>query len=292
MVSRHSAFYSPLIATLAGGFLREEGMEASYSVLQPGQRSHLLIGSGEVDLMQSAVSSNWGPMEEGLSELPVHFAQINQRDGFFLAARRRSPRFSWKDLEGATLLADHALQPLAMLRYAAHANGVDWSRIHLVDAGSPDRMEAAFRAGGGDYVHLQGPAPQQLEKDGVGFVVASVGEAMPAVAFSSLTASRRWLETETAAVFLRAYQRGREWVDQAPAAEVAHAESSFFPGIDPDALARTIAVYQQLGCWDGPLEIQRELYEQALEVFLHSGAIRRRWPYQDVVISPSRRDAR
>src|SRR5579872_3632394 len=37
--------------------------------------------------MQSAVSSNWKPMEQGESALPVHFAQINQRDGFFLVAR-------------------------------------------------------------------------------------------------------------------------------------------------------------------------------------------------------------
>ena len=52
-------------------------------------------------------------------------------------------------------------------------------------------MVAAFRSGAGDYVHLQGPAPQQLEADGVGHVVASVGEAIGPVAFSSLCARRR-----------------------------------------------------------------------------------------------------
>ena len=31
-----SAFYSPLIATMAGGFLAEEGLEADWSVALPG----------------------------------------------------------------------------------------------------------------------------------------------------------------------------------------------------------------------------------------------------------------
>src|ERR1051325_2762858 len=154
MVSRHSAFYSPLIARLAAGFLQEEGIAATYDVLPPGGRSHDLIREGAVDIMQSAVSSNWRLIEAGIEPRPVHFAQINCRDGFFLAARQSDPTFQWKKLEGATLLADHGLQPLVMLKYAAHSNGVDWSSIDVVDAGSPERMEAAFRNGDGDYVHL------------------------------------------------------------------------------------------------------------------------------------------
>ena len=35
--TRFSAFYSPLIATLAGGFLREEGFTARHSTAPPGQ---------------------------------------------------------------------------------------------------------------------------------------------------------------------------------------------------------------------------------------------------------------
>lgn len=34
-VTRHSAFYSPLIITLAGGYLREEGLESSYDIVTP-----------------------------------------------------------------------------------------------------------------------------------------------------------------------------------------------------------------------------------------------------------------
>src|SRR5207302_7630955 len=129
---------------------------------------------------------NWKPMERGESPLPVHFAQINRRDGFFLAAREPYSSFEFRMLEGKSLLADHALQPLVMLRYAVQLNGADWNKIHVIDAGSPEEMAAAFRAGTGDFVHLQGPAPQQMEHDAIGHIVVSVGQSMPPVAFSSL----------------------------------------------------------------------------------------------------------
>ena len=94
-------------------------MAAEYRVLAEGQRSSALIRDGSVDIMQSAVSSNWKPMEQGESPLPVHFAQINQRDGFFLVAREPDPAFEWNKLAGQAVLADHAAQPFVMLKYAA-----------------------------------------------------------------------------------------------------------------------------------------------------------------------------
>jgi len=286
IASRHSAFYSPLIATLGAGFLQREGLKATYRPLAPGERSHELIRRGQADVIQSAVSSNWPPLERGDEDLPVHFAQINCRDGFFLLGRTEEGAFKWRDLEGRVLLADHAAQPLAMLKFAAHLQGVRWDAIRVEDAGSPEEIQAAFRAGRGDYAHLQGPGAQQLAWQGVGKVVAAVGEAMPPVAFSSLMASRAFLAGGAAAAFLRAYARARQWVRCTPAKEVAESEASFFPGVPMEALTAAIARYQALGCWEGGLAISRELYEQALEVFAHSGAISRRWPYEEVVVAP------
>jgi len=285
MVSRHSAFYSPLISTIAAGFLERRGLSAEYSVLAKGQRSAELIRDGKVDIMQSAVSSNWKPMDQGESPLPVHFAQINQRDGFFLVARKPDPAFRWTDLEGKALLGDHAFQPMTMLRYAGRLNGVDWARVRMVDAGEPEEMERAFRTGAGEYVHLQSPAAHQLEHDGIGAIVVSVGESMPPVAFSSLCCSRDFLNTAVSQTFIEAYAEARAWVRSAVAEEVAQAEASFFPAIAPEALTAAIRRYQVLRCWDGGIEIPRELYEQALDVFESVGAITRRHPRSVVCFS-------
>jgi len=282
MVSRHSAFYSPLISAIVAGFLEQQGLSADYSILGKGQRSSVLIREGGVDIMQSAVSSNWKPLHQGESPLPVHFAQINQRDGFLLIARKPDPAFEWKDLEGKSLIADHALQPLVMLKYAVRLNGVDWRRIDIVDAGAPEEMELAFRRGAADYVHLQAPASDQLEEDGLGRIVVSVGKVMPPIAFSSLCCSRDFLHTERCRSFLEAFRQARKWVRSVGAEEVAQKERDLFPGISAEALTAAIRRYQTMGCWDGESEIPRDLYEQALTVFESEGEINRRHAYEEV----------
>ncbi len=286
MVSRHSAFYSPLIAAISGGFLREQGLEPTYSIMTPDKSVADGLADGSVHVGQSSVAASWGAMEKGMTNAVMHFAQINERDGFFLAGRETDREFSWDKLRGREVLVDHFSQPLAMFKYAAHKMGVNYEDINAVDAGDVHEIERAFYNGRGDYVHLQGPAPQQMERDGVGHVVAAVGEAIGPVAFSSLVATREWLQTDMARAFVAAYRKARDYVINTPAVEIAASESDFFRGIDCEALTSAIESYQHLGCWNPDLHIQREHYDVALDVFLHSGIITKRHDYEQVVVPP------
>ena len=96
------------------------------------------------------------------------------------------------------MIVDHGGQPMAMFKYACFKKGLDVKALSLIDVGSTEKMIAAFRKGDGDYVHLQGPGPQQLEHDGVGHVVAALADASGTCAFSSLAATREWLATDMA----------------------------------------------------------------------------------------------
>ena len=145
---------------------------------------------------------------------------------------------------------------------------------------------AEWRRGIGDYFHEQGPYPQQLEKEQMAHIVASVGEIIGPIAFSSLTATRTWLQRPEASRFMRAYRKAREWVNEAVPEEVARVERAFFPEVAQDALTRAIACYQQLGCWNPPVTISRAAYEASLDVFMHARLITKRHPYEQVVVSP------
>jgi NitT/TauT family transport system substrate-binding protein len=283
--TRFSAFYTPLIATIAGGFLKDEGFAPTHSVAAAGKSAIEGLLDGSVHVCQSAPSQAFGPLEKGQRPPAVHFAQINEKDGFFLTGRAPDPSFTWDKLRGKRVLVDHGGQPLAMFKYACHRRGLDYKAITAVDIPS-GQMDQAFRRGEGDYIHQQGPAPQQLEHDGVGHIVASVGEAIGPVAFSSLAATREWLNTDTAKRFTRAYRKTRAWVIDTPAAQIAEAEASFFPEIDRAVLTATIAYYQKLGCWTPHVEITRPAVEAALDVFQHAGLITKRHRYEDVVAPP------
>jgi len=285
-VLRHSAFYSPLLAAISAGFLQEEGLQADYTIVDAEHPLDAGIRDGTVQVAQAAPAASFAYLEKGETPPYVHFAQINERDGFFLAGRQPEPDFDWSHLQGKRVLVDHLFQPVAMFRYALQLQGIKPASIGITDAGSVAAMDQAFRNGEGDYIHQQGPAPQQLEHDGLGHVVASVGEVIGPVAFSSLCASSDWLQTDMARSFMRAYRRAQRHVIETPASQLANEEQRFFTGIDPEVLTQTIAAYQALGCWQDSPHISRDSYETLLDVFEADGQISRRHAYDEVITAP------
>lgn len=281
-----SAFYSPLISTMSGGFLKEEGLEPEWSVSPPGVSAIQALTDGSAHVVQSALSQAFTPLNEGRRPPAVHFAQVNEMDGFFLTGRDADPDFSWKKLEGAEVVMFKGGQPRAMFRYACHKAGIDFEKIKPITPGGAADIDKAFRDGQGAYVQQQGPFPQQLVADGIGHIVAQVGKQIGPCGFSSLAATREWLATDMAKAFIRAYRKTRAYLNETPAAEIAKAEKPFFPKIGEAVLADCIATYQRLGCWTPHVEITKPAYEATLDVFEYNGLIKERFPYDAVCAAP------
>ena len=281
-----SAFYSPLISTMSGGFLKAEGLEPEWSVSPPGKSAIEALVDGSADVVQSALSQGFNALKEGRTPPVVHFAQINEMDGFFITGRKADPDFTWKKLEGAEVVMFEGGQPNAMFRYACHKAGIDYDKIIPVTPGGAADIDKAFRDGQGAYVQQQGPFPQQLEADGLGHVVAQVGPQIGPCGFSSLAATREWLQTDMAKAFMRAYTKTRLYMNETPAAEIAKAEKPYFPNIDEAVLADCIGTYQKLGCWTPHTEITRPAYDVILDVFQHAGTITERYDYDLICTMP------
>jgi len=135
-------------------------------------------------------------------------------------------------------------------------------------------------------VHQQGPFPQQLQADGLGHVVAQVGPLIGPCGFSSLASTREWLKSDMAKAFIRAYRKTRAYMNDAPAAEIARAEKSYFPKIGEAVLAECIAAYQKLGYWTRHVEITRPAYERTLDIFEYNGQLKQRYAYEQVCSAP------
>jgi NitT/TauT family transport system substrate-binding protein len=281
-----SAFYSPLISTMSGGFLKAEGLDPDWSVSPPGVSAIASLKDGSAHVVQSALSQGFTSLNEGKTPAAVHFAQVNEMDGFFLTGREADAAFSWNKLEGAEVVMFKAGQPLAMFKYACHKAGIDFGKIKAITPGGAADIDKAFREGQGRYVQQQGPFPQQLQADGVGHIVAQVGKQIGPCGFSSLAATREWLKTDMAKAFMRAYRKTRIYMNEAPAAGIAKAEKPYFPKIGETVLAECIATYQKLGCWTPHVEITRAAYEKTLDVFEYNGLLKQRYRYEQVCAAP------
>ncbi|MCC3305640.1 ABC transporter substrate-binding protein [Sneathiella sp. HT1-7] len=281
-----SAFYSPLISVMSGGFLKEEGLEPNWTVAAPGVSAIAALKEGSAHVVQSALSHGFGAIARGEEMTISHFAQINEMDGFFLTAREPDPDFTWKKLEGAEVVLFGGGQPLVMFKYACHKAGIDYDKIKAINVGGAAAMDKAFREGQGQYVQQQGPFPQQLAADGLGHIVAQVGKQIGPCGFSSLAATKDWLESDMARAFMRAYRKTRIYMNETPAAEIAKAEKSYFPDIDEAVLANCISTYQKLGCWTPHVEITESAYEATMDIFAYNGLLGERYPYGRICSLP------
>ena len=293
---RHSAFYTPYLMTFTGNFLSEQGLKSEYRCVTSVEELENALLDGSAHVAQSAVGVSMRKLgnHSSQSQKILHFAQINQRDGFFLAASPsikieekllQSNGFDWRSLENKRLIADHLFQPMATLKYVLEKNSVDVSKIEFINAGNVDQSIAAFNAGQADYIHLQGPYPQQLASEGKAIIVASVGTALGDIAYSSLCAISSWLESDMAKQFLRAYQAAMVYVNQTSAAKLAKELLPLFDSIDIEILSETIQAYKDLNSWSDSINISEESFAVANKVFMFSGDIKSIINYKQVVFN-------
>ena len=74
--SRFSAFYSPLIGTMAGGFLKDEGLDHEWSNAPVGRSAVDALVDGSAHVVQSAPSQGfgsawWAPLQASGNLLPI-----------------------------------------------------------------------------------------------------------------------------------------------------------------------------------------------------------------------------
>ncbi len=279
---RHSAFYTPYLITFVAGFLKQQGLNAVYRCVSNVDELESAIRSGEAHVAQSAVGVSMRQIamaDKVPDTLPalLHFAQINQRDGFFIATASKvtslATDFNWTQLEGKRIIADHLFQPMATLKYVLHQQGVDVNSIEFIDTGNAEQSVQAFLNGEAEYLHLQGPYPQQLAADGRASIVAAVGEPLGNIAYSSLCATKDWLTSPMASAFMKAYKAALHYVEKTSAVILAQQLTEQFGNITLETLAETIESYKALGSWTTNACISEDAFQCANRVFLFSGDI-------------------
>jgi ABC-type nitrate/sulfonate/bicarbonate transport system substrate-binding protein len=219
-----SAFYSPLISTMSGGFLKAEGLEPQWSISPPGRSALAALVDGAAHVVQSALSQGFTSLKQGRDTRRVHFAQVNEMDGFFLTGRDADAAFTWDKLEGAEVVMFNGGSRWRCSNTRATGQESISTGSEPIFPGGAAEIDQAFRRGQGQYVQQQGPFPQQLQSDGIGHIVAQVGQQIGPCGFFQSRSNRDWLKTDMAKAFMRAYKRTRTYLNEAPAAENCQGE--------------------------------------------------------------------
>ena len=134
--------------------------------------------SGEADIGFMGAEASIYAYQEGATDPVVNFAQLTQRAGNFLVAREEMPDFKWEDLKGRKVLGGRkGGMPEMVFEYILKKNGLDPEKDLSIDQSIDFGATAAAFTGddSADFTVEFEPSATALEKQGAGYVVASLG---------------------------------------------------------------------------------------------------------------------
>jgi len=285
----HSVFYAPQYAALYNGYFTEEGIDLELVNGQGADAVMTAVLSGSADIGLAGPEASIYVYNEGRDDYCRVFAQLTQRDGSFLMARTApaGKAFIWEDLRGSTLLPGRkGGVPYMTLEHVVRSHGLEPGKdLTFDDSVQFAAMASAFAAGTGDYVTLFEPTASALEKQGVGTIVASIGEESGEIPYTAYFAPKSYLSANADLItrFTRAIYKGQQFVASHTAAQIAQAIAPAFPDTDEALLESAIARYQSIDAWRDAPTMKEEAFDRLQSVMTEAGELKKAAPFQDLI---------
>lgn len=283
----HSIFYAPQYVAEHLGFFEEEGLQAEFTNGQGADAVMSAVLSGSADIGFAGPEASIYVYNEGKEDFTQVFAQMTQCDGSFLVAREPDPEFTWDKVRGKVILPGRVGGvPYMTLEYVLRKNGIDPASDTTLDSSVQfSLMTSAFTSGTGDYVTIFEPTASQLEAEGRGYIVASVGADSGKIPFTAYFAKKSFLEKKGDVIqrFTNAIQKGLDWVQTHSAEEIAQAVAPSFPDVSLELLTASVKSYQEIGAWKETPVMKKEAFALLQEVMTQAGELKKEAPFDSIV---------
>lgn len=283
----HSVFYAPQYVAMQLGFFEEEGIELELINSQGADKVMTAVLANQVDIGFAGPEAAIYVYNEGKEDYTQVFAQITQKDGSFLVSREPIENFEWSMLKGKHILPGRkGGVPYMTLQYVIEQNGLNTETDLDFDSRiSYDTMNSAFAGGTGDFVTIFEPTATVFEKEGKGYIVASVGEAAGEIPYTAYFAKKSFIEEnpKTIQKFVNAIAKGQQWVEEHSAQEIAEVLVPAFPEVELDVLEIVIQRYQEIDAWKTEPSMTEESFNQLQEVMIHAGELTQKAPFDKII---------
>lgn len=288
----HSVFYAPQYAAITMGFFEEEGIDIEIINTQGADKTMAALVSGEADIGLMGPEASIYVYNQGSEDYAVNFAQLTQRDGSFLVSREKIDNFSYEDLKGAEVLGGRkGGVPLMTLEYVLKQNGLTIAEndttadVNVRTDVQFGVMAGAFAAGEADFTTAFEPTATQLERDGSGYVVASIGADSGDIPYTAYSVTKSYLKDNEDLIqrFTNALYKGQQWCQTATDEEIAKAMQPFFEDNTLEDLIIVAQKYREIDAWCSEPILEEESLNNLMTVMESAGELDERPPYSDIV---------
>ena len=290
----HSIFYAPQYVAIEEGYFKDEGLDLTLVTGFGADKTMTAVISGEADI--GFMGAEASVYQEGATDAVVNFAQLTQRAGNFLVAREEMPDFKWEDLKDKKVLGGRkGGMPEMVFEYILRKNGLDPQKDLTIDQSIDFGSTAAAFTGdtSADFTVEFEPSATALEKEGAGYVVASLGVDSGYVPYTSYSAKTSYMEKNPEIIqkFTNALQKGMEYVQSHTPEEIAEVIAPQFAETDLDTVTAIVKRYYDQDTWKSNLIFEKESFELLEDILEDSGELSERVSYEDLVTTKYAREA-
>lgn len=134
-------------------------------------------------------------------------------------------------------------------------------------------------------VALREPNALDIEKNGYGYVVASIGELGGIVPYTSYSARNSYIEENKDVIskFTSAIQKGLDYVHTHSDKEVAQTILKQFPDTYLNDLEKVIARYRSIEAWPKTTKFSQSSFSHLQNVMIDAGAIDQKVDYDKLI---------
>lgn len=284
----HSVFYAPQYVAIEKGYFAEEGLNLTLVTGFGADKTMTAVISGEADIGFMGEEASVYAYQEGATDPVVNFAQLTQRAGNFLVAREEMPDFKWEDLKGKKVLGGRTGgMPEMVFEYILRKNGIDPRKDLTIDQSIDFGSTAAAFTGdeSAAYTVEFEPSATILEKEGAGYVVASLGEASGYVPYTSYSAKTSYMKENPEIIrkFTEALQKGMDYVQSHTPEEIAEVIAPQFKETDLDTITTIVKRYYDQDTWKENLVFEKESFELLQDILQEAGELNERVEYKKLV---------
>ena len=292
----HSIFYAPQYVAIEEGYFKDEGLDLTLVTGFGADKTMTAVISGEADIGFMGAEASVYAYQEGATDAVVNFAQLTQRAGNFLVAREEMPDFKWEDLKDKKVLGGRkGGMPEMVFEYILRKNGLDPQKDLTIDQSIDFGYTAAAFTGdtSADFTVEFEPSATALEKEGAGYVVASLGVDSGYVPYTSYSAKTSYMEKNPEIIqkFTNALQKGMEYVQSHTPEEIAEVIAPQFAETDLDTVTAIVKRYYDQNTWKSNLIFEKESFELLEDILEDSGELSERVSYEDLVATKYAREA-
>ena len=284
----HSIFYAPQYVAIEEGYFKDEGLDMTLITGFGADKTMTAVISGEADIGFMGAEASIYAYQEGATDPVVNFAQLTQRAGNFLVAREEMPDFKWEDLKGRKVLGGRkGGMPEMVFEYILKQNSLDPQKDLSIDQSIDFGATAAAFTGddSADFTVEFEPSATALEKQGEGYVVASLGVDSGYVPYTSYSAKTSYMKKNPDIMqkFTNALQKGMDYVQSHTPEEIAEVIEPQFPETDLDTITAIVKRYYDQDTWKENLVFGQDGFELLQDILEDAGELKERTPYTELV---------